>query len=91
MTSMMMMPKTELFMAKAPTTQNMQDDRHQHVARHAQDLLADLDRRPAERQHQDVGEDEDDEHRVDELRVLQEHASARDSCPSCRARRSRSR
>ena len=67
-----------------------QDDRHQHVARHAQELLGHLDRCPAERKHQQVGQDENEEHRIDELRILQEHRRARDSCPSCRGRRSRS-
>ena len=53
-----------------------ENDGKQDIARHPQQLLAAFDRSPAHRQHQDVGENEDDEYRVDELRVLQEHGGA---------------
>ena len=49
-----------------------EDARHQDGARHAQELLADLDRRPAERDHDQVRQDEDDEDRIDVLRVEEE-------------------
>src|SRR5690606_32051831 len=51
--------------------------REQHLPRHAQDGASRLDDQPSERQHHQIGDDEDHEHRIDELRVLEEHGGTR--------------
>ena len=56
--------------------QNKQDDRHQHALRHVQDLARHADRGEAQRNQRDVGDEERDEHRVDQLRLRQEHGRA---------------
>jgi len=59
-------------MANAPDDAEQQDHRQQRLARRAQHLLRALDRGDAERNHQQVGEDEDDEDGVERHRVVHE-------------------